>query len=97
MMMIFCRERFFVVFFPQIGEEKGDNLRGSSSRLSVFQVAELEEQSGHTASCENRTEDLFQSVEDMEALLKAKDEVRVFFIVVHFRDQPMVDFTPITD
>ncbi|MCJ8737902.1 hypothetical protein PDJAM_G00029340 [Pangasius djambal] len=38
------------------------------------QVAELEEQSGHTASCENRTEDLYQSVEDMEALLKAKDE-----------------------
>ncbi|KAG7327660.1 hypothetical protein KOW79_009266 [Hemibagrus wyckioides] len=38
------------------------------------QVAELEEQSGHSASSENKTEDLFQSVEDMEALLKAKDE-----------------------
>ncbi|KAK3562285.1 hypothetical protein QTP86_033340 [Hemibagrus guttatus] len=40
------------------------------------QVAELEEQSGHSASSENKTEDLFQSVEDMEALLKAKDEGR---------------------
>ncbi|GAA6102491.1 homer protein homolog 3b isoform X2 [Tachysurus ichikawai] len=38
------------------------------------QVAELEEQSGHSAASENKTEDLFQSVEDMEALLMAKDE-----------------------
>lgn len=45
-------------------------------------MAVLEEQSGHAAPCENRTEDLFQSVGDMEALLKAKDEVRAFFIVV---------------
>ncbi|XP_027025694.1 homer protein homolog 3b isoform X1 [Tachysurus fulvidraco] len=37
-------------------------------------VAELEEQSGHSAASENKTEDLFQSVEDMEALLMAKDE-----------------------
>lgn len=50
---------------------------------SVFQVAELEQQSGHTASSENKTEDLFQSVEDMEALLKAKDEVRAFSIAVN--------------
>lgn len=45
-------------------------------------MAELEEQSGNAALCENKTEDLFQSVEDMEALLKAKDEVRAFCIVV---------------
>ncbi|KAM9460991.1 homer protein homolog 3b isoform 1-T1 [Clarias gariepinus] len=39
------------------------------------QVAELESSSsGKAASCENRTMDLFQSVEDMEAILKAKDE-----------------------
>ncbi|KAI5626650.1 homer protein-like 3 [Silurus asotus] len=37
-------------------------------------VAELGEQEGHAASSENRSEDLFQSVEHMEALLKAKDE-----------------------
>ncbi|XP_046714327.1 homer protein homolog 3b [Silurus meridionalis] len=38
------------------------------------QVAELGEREGHAASSENRSEDLFQSVEHMEALLKAKDE-----------------------
>ncbi|XP_060797662.1 homer protein homolog 3b [Neoarius graeffei] len=38
------------------------------------QVAELEEQSGNAASFEKKTEGLFRSVEDMEALLKAKDE-----------------------
>lgn len=43
-------------------------------------MAALEEQSEHAVSCESKSEDLFQSVEDMEALLKAKDEVCAFFI-----------------
>lgn len=81
MMIIFCRES--CCFFP--GEEEVGGLWSySQSCPSGFQVAELEQQSGHSASCENRTEDLFRSVEDMEALLKAKDEVRAFFILVHF-------------
>ncbi|XP_076880854.1 homer protein homolog 3b isoform X2 [Brachyhypopomus gauderio] len=47
-------------------QEETDKLRG--------QVSELEAQCGHPASSEKRREEPFQSVEEMEALLKAKDE-----------------------
>ncbi|KAG9266699.1 hypothetical protein AMEX_G19346 [Astyanax mexicanus] len=38
------------------------------------QVVELEAQSGHPASSEKRKEEISRSVEEMEALIKAKDE-----------------------
>lgn len=44
-------------------------------------MAELEAQSGHPASCERKNEEPSPAVEEMEALIKAKDEVRALFII----------------
>lgn len=43
----------------------------------IFQVAELEAQSGVSASSEMGSEELTQSMAEMEALIKAKDEVKI--------------------
>lgn len=76
---------FFCLFCLFVLMEKVEKRKMESylqTSRSGFQVAVLEEQSEHAVSCESKSEDLFQSVEDMEALLKAKDEVGAFFIAV---------------
>lgn len=44
--------------------------------LCVFQVAELEAQLGHPAAGQTGGEELSQSVEELKALLSAKDQAR---------------------
>lgn len=41
-----------------------------------MQVAELEAQGTHDSSSDNNKEELSQSLEELELLVKAKDEVR---------------------
>lgn len=45
--------------------------------VCVFQVAELEGQLGHPATAGEAGEELSQSVEELKALLRAKDQVRL--------------------
>lgn len=45
--------------------------------VCVFQVAELEGQLGHPAATGETGEELSQSVEELKALLRAKDQVRL--------------------
>lgn len=44
--------------------------------VCVFQVAELEAQLGHPAAVQSAREELKRSLEELETLLKAKDQVR---------------------
>lgn len=43
--------------------------------VCVFQVAELEGQLGHPTATDETGEELSQSVEELKALLRAKDQV----------------------
>lgn len=45
--------------------------------VCVFQVAELEGQLGHPSATGEAGEELSQSVEELKALLRAKDQVRL--------------------
>lgn len=45
--------------------------------VRVLQVAELEAQLGHPAATGETGEELSQSVEELKALLRAKDQVRL--------------------
>lgn len=44
--------------------------------VCVFQVAELESQLGHPAAGQTAREELSRSLEELEALLSAKDQAR---------------------
>lgn len=43
----------------------------------MFQVADLEAQSGVSASSETGNDELTQTMAEMEALIRAKDEVKI--------------------